>query len=99
MPVRRNEIVMLNVALRLPPAVLGELNIISVKASVVLNLRAVEGTDSPNIQSLPVNAAGKTFQGRLRHLADIAVVVIGALYRLYKVEFRLPARAPPFLLI
>ena len=96
MPVRRNEIVMLDVALRLPPAVLRELNIISVKASVVLNLRAVEGTDSPYIQSLPVNAAGKTFQGRFCHLADISVVVIGTLYGLNKVELRVPC-ARPFL--
>src|ERR1035438_1708443 len=90
MPVRRNEIVMLNVAFRRSPSELLELNIISVKATVVLNLRTVEGTNSPYIQSLPINAAGKTLQGRLRHLANIAVVVVGALYGLNKVEFRLP---------
>ena len=81
---------MLNVALRRPPAVLRELNIISVKATVILNLCAAEGTNSPCIQSLPINAAGKTFQGRFRHLSDIPVVVIGTLYGLNKVEFRLP---------
>src|ERR1039458_5866871 len=81
---------MLNVTLGRPSAAPRELRIVSIKAAVVLDLRAAERTSSPYIQPLPVNAAGETFQGIFCHFANIAVIVIGALYGFNKVELRQP---------
>jgi len=81
---------MLNITLGRAPAVQDKLRIIPVEAAVILDLRSLEGSNSPDAQPLPVNAARKPFQSSLRHLADIPVLIIRPLDGLNKVQLRLP---------
>ena len=92
-PVRRHEIIMLNVALRRASAVTRELRIIPIEATVILGLRAPESANPPDAKPLPINAAGKSLQCGLRYLADIPVVVIRPLDGLNQVHLRFRARA------
>ena len=76
---------MLNVTLRRASAVPRELRIIPIEATVILDLRPPEGPNPPYTEPLPINTARESFQGSLRHLADIPVIVIRPLYGLNKV--------------
>jgi hypothetical protein len=75
----------LNVTLGRASDVPRELRIIPLEAAVILDLRATEGSNPPHAEPLSVNAARESFQGSLRHLADISVIVIRLLYGLNKV--------------
>ena len=75
---------MLDVTLRRASTVPRELRIIPIEAAVILDLRSTEGSNSPYAQPLPINVARESFQGSLRQLADIPVIVVRLLYGLNK---------------
>ena len=80
---------MLNITLRRASALPRELRIVSIKAAVILGLRPPEGPNPPYTEPLPINTARESFQGILRYLADIPVIVIRPLYGLHKIQLRL----------
>jgi hypothetical protein len=62
---------MLNVALGRASAVPRELRVVPIEASMILDLRPLKDR-----MPLPICTARESFQGILRHLADIPVVII-----------------------
>ena len=76
---------MLGITLRRASPLPRELHIIPIEAAVILDLRSPEGSNPPYTEPLPINTARKPFEGSLRQLADIPVVVIRPLYGLNKV--------------
>src|ERR1700730_9005005 len=88
MPVRCDEIIMLNIALRHPPTMALEVSIIPVKTAVILSLRASKSANTPNVQPMPVNTAGQALQCSLRIGANISNLVVRLLDGFDQVRFR-----------
>src|SRR5215469_6704114 len=77
---------MLRIALRRPPAMARQLRIITIEAAVVLDLSASKGTNAPDIQPLPINAARESLEGSFRQPTDVPIIVIRILNGLNQVQ-------------
>jgi hypothetical protein len=75
MPVRRYEIIVLRIALRGAPTMMGQLRVVAVDATMILHLRAGETANTPNREPLPVNTAREPLKRRFRQLADVPIII------------------------